>query len=576
MRAPWCLLIALLVPQAALSQASTDLVPRSLIVPTYGHPGLAARVVMEVENDGVLDAAGFVVSVSLGTMPIPPIIAQTPPMTLLARTSTVIVLAVVIPPGTPLGPSSMAIFVDASSVVSELRETNNFRAAQITIADAAADLVATIDDAPAAVDAGQTMRVDSTLRNIGVIDAPDSVTSYSLRDPSGVDIPLGASMQPAVAAGGSAFVSATIGIPIDVPPGSYTLVLTVDARQAVAELEEGNNESAGRTIEVGIPELRIVTRGLRTGQVGQPYSHLLAATRSPLPLEWTLLGGGFPGLTLDATSGLLSGRPQTPGVFMVVVSVRSGLLTATETFPLTIEAVDLRLDAEPAHVLVLGRSSELRLGALGGVPPYRFRLLSPEPPGLLLDLSGALRGIPAQLGTFILRVQVEDTRNAVAEGMVGLTVVDAPEELVIATAALPDARVGDDYCAAGLVRLTALGGVAPLTWRIDEGTLPAGMFFESVGVLCGTPTEAGEHPLVIRVTDREGSTDGEAFTLLVRDVEAPMPSPTPPPALGLEEVEPSGCGCTTGAAGGDAGAVLSAWGLISIWAGARRRRRGPS
>lgn len=71
------------------------------------------------------------------------------------------------------------------------------------------------------------------------------------------------------------------------------------------------------------------------------------------------------------------------------------------------------------------------------------------------------------------------------------------EPLVIRTTSLPKAYLKQPYEA----RLEARGGIAPLTWEVTEGALPAGASLHRDGVLTGAPTEIGEFRFTVTVRD---------------------------------------------------------------------------
>jgi hypothetical protein len=83
--------------------------------------------------------------------------------------------------------------------------------------------------------------------------------------------------------------------------------------------------------------------------------------------------------------------------------------------------------------------------------------------------------------------------------------------LTITTTTLPDAKVGKPYN----VTLAASGGSTPYRWTVVDA-LPAGLTLDSAtGVLSGRAATAGTYGFTVRVTDTNGASDDQAYTLKV-------------------------------------------------------------
>ena len=71
-------------------------------------------------------------------------------------------------------------------------------------------------------------------------------------------------------------------------------------------------------------------------------------------------------------------------------------------------------------------------------------------------------------------------------------------------------------------QLTAKGGVPPLTWVLDQGSLPEGMELSPDGMVSGTPQRVGGSRVVIEVRDSASgslsSRDSNTFEFTVADV----------------------------------------------------------
>ena len=63
--------------------------------------------------------------------------------------------------------------------------------------------------------------------------------------------------------------------------------------------------------------------------------------------------------------------------------------------------------------------------------------------------------------------------------------------------------------------MASTGGVAPLTWTVSSGSLPAGLTLSSAGVISGNPSGTGTSNFTVLVTDIINSTDTQALSLLV-------------------------------------------------------------
>lgn len=80
---------------------------------------------------------------------------------------------------------------------------------------------------------------------------------------------------------------------------------------------------------------------------------------------------------------------------------------------------------------------------------------------------------------------------------------------------LPDTYPFADY----ELRFRAQGGVAPLHWKVEKGTLPQGLILEEDGFLHGRPERAGEFQFTVSVRD-SGQTGAVQKGFLLRVVSA--------------------------------------------------------
>lgn len=98
--------------------------------------------------------------------------------------------------------------------------------------------------------------------------------------------------------------------------------------------------------------------------------------------------------------------------------------------------------------------------------------------------------------------------------VLGVLSASAAAPLIIKKTELPEAFYNKPY----RFRLQVEGGVYPLRWRVERGSLPAGMRFDRDGILQGTPTQPGEFHFTVAVIDSSQPPfeRKQAFKLIVR------------------------------------------------------------
>jgi hypothetical protein len=153
------------------------------------------------------------------------------------------------------------------------------------------------------------------------------------------------------------------------------------------------------------------------------------------------------------------------------------------------------------------------LAAAGGLSPYSWTLASGTlPAGLTLDGSnGQITGKPAVPGGVSkLTFEVSDSSQPAQHATANLS-LSVATPLDVTTQSLPSAVEGNAYN----VDLAAAGGTAPYTWTLLNGTLPAGLAFNSItGVISGIPS-ASTSPttLTLRITDSGDPVQTTTLTL---------------------------------------------------------------
>src|SRR5260221_7130986 len=194
----------------------------------------------------------------------------------------------------------------------------------------------------------------------------------------------------ALPAGGILGTSGTLlGIPTASGPFNFSVLLT-DAAQVTA--------TAALTLTIA-PQLIIGSpSALPGGRIGKPYSQTLTGSGGTPPYVWSVSGGSLaPGLTLNGSSGVITGTPSAAGSFSFSAQIKdSAGVLATAQLSLVVVSPPAIGTASPLASAVTGSLYQQTLSASGGTPPYTWSLQSGAlPAGLALDpQSGAIGGKP--------------------------------------------------------------------------------------------------------------------------------------------------------------------------------------
>jgi uncharacterized repeat protein (TIGR03803 family) len=131
----------------------------------------------------------------------------------------------------------------------------------------------------------------------------------------------------------------TLNTSTGVISGKPTTAVTADAFTVEVTDSASHTATANLTLTVyGSTIVRITTTSLPNGTVGTAYSATLAATSGTKPYTWSVYSGELPaGLSLAASTGVISGTPTTAGTSDFFIAVKgTGNNTATAALSITI------------------------------------------------------------------------------------------------------------------------------------------------------------------------------------------------------------------------------------------------
>lgn len=181
------------------------------------------------------------------------------------------------------------------------------------------------------------------------------------------------------------------------------------------------------------PPLSILTASLPNAAQGSPYPFPLTASGGVPPLTWAITTGGLPpGLSLNTTTGQISGIPTAQGTSSFTVKVTDSALlppnqqpqTATQGLSLTVGApgsLAIATTSLPQANTATLYNQQLR--TTGGVGPFSWKLTGGIlPSGLTLSSSGVISGVPTAVSANTFSVQVTDSEPVPQSASATLTI----------------------------------------------------------------------------------------------------------------------------------------------------------
>ena len=285
----------------------------------------------------------------------------------------------------------------------------------------------------------------------------------------------------------------------------------------IVQVKDKDDQTAQTAITLVVLPMTITTgSALPSGTLGTAYSQTFAVSGGRSPYSWSIATGSLPaGLTLTG-GGILSGTLTAAGSSNFTIRVTdnsSPALTAQKSFVLDVVGTLSITTASPLPPGTPGVGYSLTLSASGGTAPYSWSLVSGSLPAGLSLTGATIAGTPTGMGTSSFTIQVTDSSSPAFSSQKVLFLDIAVPLIITTPSPLPSGTPGTAYSH----NLSAAGGVAPYSWSVVSGALPAGLSLSSTGVISGTPSTSGASNFSARVFDSSSPPQNfqKAFTLTI-------------------------------------------------------------
>lgn len=276
----------------------------------------------------------------------------------------------------------------------------------------------------------------------------------------------------------------------------------------------------GKTVTRSAIQVTLSSGALPSALRGAAYSYDFRhhvqvvgdSTYTGFGVKWTVSSGKLPpGLTLNASTGVLSGTPSTSGNWPFAVSATYMTKSGEQSYEVAVTSLTVTLDTATTPQALVGSAYAFNLAPLlkvEGKPvtgAVTWNVVSSTlPAGLYLTSDGRIAGTPTAggTGTLTARATYQGFQGEQAYQVVTLDIIVA-----LANATLPEGAVGDPYTHDLKSLLSVTGdsdyAISAVTWSLASGALPAGLALNSsTGIISGTPTTAGSTSFELRATYR--------------------------------------------------------------------------
>jgi hypothetical protein len=270
---------------------------------------------------------------------------------------------------------------------------------------------------------------------------------------------------------------------------------------------------------VSCPVITVTPSSLPGGAVGAAYSQTVSATPAG-SYAYSVSSGALPtGLTLNASSGAITGAPSTIGSFTFTITAAAGACSDSRMYMVVIGCSTITFS--PASPLPGGQVGVVYNQTIGINPSgsYTLSLISGSlPSGLTLNpATGVISGLPTTTGSFNFTIRALAGNGCEASQTYTLA-MNCPT-VVLTPASLPDGSIGTPY--SQTVAAAPAGG--NYIYAVTTGSLPAGLNLnQATGVLSGTPTLSGTSSFTITATGFGGCAGSKTYSITVSGGGCPI------------------------------------------------------
>ena len=265
-------------------------------------------------------------------------------------------------------------------------------------------------------------------------------------------------------------------------------------------------------LTITCPTITVTNPATNSGTVGTAFTQTFTQSGGQGTITWSKSGTLPTGITLNTSSGVLSGTPTQSGSFPITVTATdsNGCTGTGATYTLTISCQTITVTKPVTATGTVDAAFSQNFTQTGAQGTATFTTASTLPAGLSLATTGTLSGTPTQTGSFPIVVTVTDSNSCTGNSST-YTLVIGCQTITVTKPATTTGTVSTPFSQ----NFTQTGAHGTATFT-TASTLPAGLSLATSGTLSGTPTQTGSFPIVVTVTDSNSCTGSSAtYTLVI-------------------------------------------------------------
>ncbi|MGO9956511.1 MAG: putative Ig domain-containing protein [Solirubrobacteraceae bacterium] len=296
-------------------------------------------------------------------------------------------------------------------------------------------------------------------------------------------------------------------------------------------------DALGRSLCGGGAGVVTVTNpGNQTSVVGQSGSLPISASDTADDATLTFEATGLPaGLTIDPSSGVISGNPTSPASTTVAVKATDQYGDSGDTqFTWTVSAAQtgpaVTVTSPGAQMGVVGTAVSLQISASDTTAGANLTYsASGLPAGLSIGSStGLISGTPTAAGSGTVTITATDQLGGSGNTQFTWTISQSQSTPPPAAYGVSVANPGSQKSSVGQsvsLQMSATDAASGATLTYTAGGLPSGLTIaSSSGLITGTPTAAGSATVTVSASDQFGYSGSTQFSWTINAAQSTTPA----------------------------------------------------